>query len=351
MAIVFYTGVPGAGKTLRSIHDALKYKAEGRLVYQLGIDGMDEDVISKYPYDSLEDWRKLPVGSVLIVDEAHKYLPVRSPGKPPEWIQALTEIRHHGIELWLVTQDPRNIDSFVRRLAGKHFHLTRKAGLHGAMVREFQGIAENPDDFNARKSSDQVPWKYPKHLFNVYKSATLHVVKPKFPKKILFGLIVLVAAVVAIPLLILKAKNSYMSVNHDEHGQAVSSVSRAEPQPFPPNGGSSFGSEPMDADKWIELHEPVVPFVPTSAPVWQGRLTPQGVPRMLCMLSGYEPDQKCSCFTERATRINNVPFSVCYAYAKNGEYNIYLPEVGSRSGEWSGGASVSGAPLLQVIPE
>lgn len=348
MAIVFYTGVPGAGKTLRSIHDGLKMKAEGRLVFQLGIDGMDDEVIKKYPHDSLEDWRKLPVGSILIIDEAHKFLPVRSPGKPVEWIQALTEIRHHGIEFWLVTQDPRNVDSFVRRLAGKHYHLTRKAGLAGAMVREFQGVSENPDDFNARKSSEQFPWKYPKHLFNSYKSATLHVVKPKFPKKILFGVFALVVCVVAIPVLILKAKNAYMGVNDQ-------TVSRAEPSASPRQGSGLFGSDPgpgpLTPDDWIERHEPVVPFVPTSAPVWQGRLTPQGVPRILCMLSGYEPNQKCSCFTERATRLEGVPPSICESYAKNGEYNIYLPEVGSGKGGWSGGASASGAPLLEVVPE
>ena len=143
---------------------------------------MKSEIVPASPYP-IEEWNKLPAGSVLVVDEAHKYFPVRQPGRPPQWIQDLTEIRHFGIELILVSQDPRNIDAFVRRLIGVHKHLTRKAGLNGAMVRTFQGVSEDPNDYANRQSSEQVPWKYPKHLFQAYESASLHVVKPKIPKK------------------------------------------------------------------------------------------------------------------------------------------------------------------------
>jgi hypothetical protein len=287
---------------------------------------MDQKIIPHAPFTDIKEWRKLPPGSVLLVDEAHKFFPVRQPGKPDEWMMALTEIRHFGIDLWLITQDPRNIDAFVRRLIGTHIHLTRKAGLNGAMVREFQGVSEDPNDYHNRESSSQTPWIYPKHLFQVYKSATLHVVKPKIPLKVWFAGSLLLLCIVGIPTLIYFV------------GDTVSELDTKEEKSNTPeksNDLNSFGIPNINRenleinpwenrDKFIEAHTPLIPFVPHSAPIYHG-LQPQTVPEILCIISGElgSNDQKCSCFTEQATRIQDVPQPVCESYAKNGSYNPY----------------------------
>lgn len=345
MAITLFTGVPGAGKTLRAIFDALELKGQGRPVFHIGIDGMKPDIIPESPY-SLEDWVNLPAGSVLVVDEAHKFFPVRSPGRPPKWIQDLTEIRHYGIELFLITQDPRNIDSFVRRLIGSHKHLTRKAGLNGAMVRTFQGVSEDPNDYGNRLSSEQTPWKYPKHLFQVYKSASLHVVKPKIPKKIIFAVVLLVACLLGIPYLIYSVKSTVSSLDD-------ASPSSVSPSPSP-SPSYSFGSPVSpDEDKidpwsspeaFVEAHTPIVPGVPWSAPIHAG-LPVQTSPDILCMASGKlgDSDRECNCYTEQATRMHGIPREVCESFVLNGVYNPY------RSPSPAGGASVDSAPAALVV--
>lgn len=325
--IRLFTGTPGAGKTLRSIFEGLQKKAEGRSVFHLGIDGMNPEFIPPAPFTDLADWRSLPPGSVLIVDEAHKYLPVRSPGKPVEWIQLLTEIRHFGIELWLVTQDPRNLDSFVRRLVGSHTHLTRKVGLQGAVVRVFEGISEDPQDPAAKKTAVSSPWKYPKHLYAVYKSASLHTVKPNIPWKVWFtGIGSLVGVLFIIYAIVSVVTDVGEQVGSDKPSLPVSSQSQpvVSSPSSQPKGSSNEHWE--SAEKFIEAHTPLVPNVPWSAPIHAG-LKPTAVPEILCVASGLpgSRDRTCRCYTEQATRIHGVPSSVCESYVLNGSYNPYRP--------------------------
>lgn len=343
MAITLFTGVPGAGKTLRSIFEGLEMKGKGRPVFHIGIDGMKEDIIPASPYP-IEEWKKLPAGSVLIVDEAHKYFPVRQPGKPPEWIQDLTEIRHFGIELYLVTQDPRNLDAFVRRLIGVHKHLSRKAGLKGAMLRTFQGVSEDPNDWSNRQSSEQTPWLYPKHLFQVYDSASLHVISPKIPKKIIFAGLILLAAVIGIPYALYNVKSTVSGLD-DKTSPSSASAS------------SSFGSSVEEKeDPWsspeafVRAHTPLIPGIPWSTPIYAGK-TPVSDPRIYCVASGTfgSKDRTCHCYTEQATRIDNVPTKVCETAVIRGVYNPYAHA--PSPGMAAGGASVEGAPApVSITP-
>ena len=336
MAIRLFTGVPGAGKTLRSIFEAMQKKSEGRNILHVGIDGMNEDMISEFK-PGLEHWKDLPPGSILIVDEAHKWLPVRSPGKPPQWIQDLTEIRHSGIELWLVTQDPRNLDSFVRRLIGEHVHVSRKAGLAAAMVRVFQGVAEDPNDFHAQKSSTVGPWKYPKHLFQSYKSATLHVVKPKIPLKIIFACIV----ILCLPIALYFAIDGIRSVGDKPEGSSSASPSLA----FGSVPVEDTSSSPWDSpEAFVKAHEPILPGIPISAPIFKDRPV-VNFPRLFCYLSGSPGDDVCKCKTEQLTKVS-VPEPVCRSIVSDGLYDPYTVFPSLQAGELGQGASTQAPGLL-----
>lgn len=350
--IRLFTGTPGAGKTLRSIFEALQKKSEGRHVFHLGIDGMNPEFIPAAPFDDLQHWRSLPPGSILIVDEAHKYLPVRSPGKPVEWIQLLTEIRHFGIELWLVTQDPRNIDSFVRRLVGSHTHLTRKVGLQGAMVRVFEGISEDPQDPSAKKTAVSSPWKYPKHLYAVYKSASLHTVKPRVPWKVWFAGLGSLFGIVFIVYAIVKVFSSFGDdapvQSNPQSSTPSESQSLFQSSSSMPKGSSHDYWE--SAEKFIEAHTPLVPNVPWSAPIHAG-LKPTSVPEILCVASGLPgaSDRSCNCYTEQATRIHGVPRSVCESYVLNGSYNPYRPVSSNNPSSATQGAPADASSTSSAI--
>lgn len=341
MAIRLFTGTPGAGKTLRSIFEGMQKKVEGRNVVHIGIDGMNSDMIPEFK-PGIENWKELAPGSILIVDEAHKFLPVRSPGKPPQWIQDLTEIRHSGIELWLVSQDPRNLDSFVRRLIGEHVHVSRKAGLNAAMVRVFQGVSEDPNDFHAQKSSTVGPWKYPKHLFQSYKSATLHVVKPKIPLKIIFACIV----ILCLPIALYFAIDGIRSVGDKDDGSGSS----------PASSSLAFGSvaeedtsSPWDSpEAFVKAHEPILPGIPISAPVFKDRPV-VNFPRLFCYLSGYPGSDECKCKTEQLTKVS-VPEPVCRSIVSDGLYDPYTVFPSPQAGEVGQGASMQAPGLLPPSP-
>lgn len=325
------TGVPGAGKTLRALHEGIELAKNGHEVFTFGLDGLNTDKIRQYFGVEIIDitnkldiskWRELPSGSVLIVDEAHKFFPVRQPGKAPEFISDLTEIRHYGIILILVTQDARNIDSFVRRLVGEHLHVSRKAGLSAAMVRTFQGVADDVNDFTLRQSSTVAPWSYDKRLYECYTSSTLHVIKPKIPKKIWFAGFLALLIICAVPYVIYTFKSSVSS---------PSAEGKKSPSPSSQNSSSpilsSTEKSPWDSgDDFIKAHTPLFPVAPWSAPIYKD-LKPTSVPKILCIASGYEnaPDRTCNCYTEQVTRIHNIPKPICEIMVRDGQYNPYAP--------------------------
>ena len=143
--IYLFTGNMGTGKTSRVVsmilnnEDGLfKMKLEDgtevdRPLYFCHIDGLDKRKFNAHELTEEEIMSAplrdiIPQGAVLIVDEAHYTYPVRAAGRPvPPYIQELTELRHYGHTVILMTQHPSQLDVFVRNLVSKHTHLERKA--------------------------------------------------------------------------------------------------------------------------------------------------------------------------------------------------------------------------------
>jgi len=134
----FISGLPGNGKTLFAIQHLRDYqKSENdevtkhnskpenaddqkqlRQVYYHGINEL------KLDWEKLEDpdkWYKLPQGSIIVIDEAQKIFPplANSAKKPLHYTEFDTH-RHRGYDVYLITQDPYNIDFRVRSMAGRH---------------------------------------------------------------------------------------------------------------------------------------------------------------------------------------------------------------------------------------
>ena len=127
------TGTLGAGKTLFAIQqaDLLVKTKQASQIYQVGINDPDTRKLPHLPFP-LEDWVKhADAGelkdAVIIVDEFHKWMPQRGPGRPPKWIEELAEARKRGCIFILLTQSVE-FDHFLKgtRL-NKHYYLSRKA--------------------------------------------------------------------------------------------------------------------------------------------------------------------------------------------------------------------------------
>jgi len=180
--IYLITGVPGSGKSLRTIHMILEWRKEGRQVYA-DIDGLQIDGVLPSP----ADWRDTPEGSVVIYDECQKIFP--SDGKAgvatDERMRAMETHRHTGHDLVFITQAPTFVHHHIRKLVGKHIHCYRAMGLQGCTLFKWDGVCDNPNGFHERKEADSERWTYPKELFQYYKSATVHTHKFKMPKKLI----------------------------------------------------------------------------------------------------------------------------------------------------------------------
>ena len=191
--IELITGTPGSGKTLYAISQ-IKAKAEkeNRPVFYSGI---SELTLSWSEIDP-EKWFEAPANSIVVIDECQKVFRPRSfGGQVPQYVSELETHRHKGIDLVFITQHPMLVDSNIRRLVGRHFHVSRRFGMHRASIFEYESCKDQPltkvDSATARHE-----WSFPKEAFSYYKSAEVHTVKRRIPAKFY----VVVGAVLAIAL-------------------------------------------------------------------------------------------------------------------------------------------------------
>lgn len=187
------TGNPGNGKTLHTLQIVEKQRLEaiteknddgtlrypnGRAVYQNGIHGL---TLPWLPLEDPRKWYECPNGSIVVIDEAWRAFPMRKPGDvAPRYIEEFATHRHHGFDIYLITQHRHQIDTFVRKMVTRHIHLERKHGAEHANVWQW----EKETDTNSSKRKEEAlktSWAYPKEIYNWYKSAEIHTVRKDFP--------------------------------------------------------------------------------------------------------------------------------------------------------------------------
>lgn len=347
-SLIIISGAPGHGKTLFAVDMAVKFKKEGVKVFSWGLDGASTDLFDVLPEDwSFADWQSLPAGSVVFFDEAHKLFPQRNAGAPPKSISDLTEIRHFGLRFVFITQSPANIDVFVRRLIARHYHVRRKMGLNRAFIYEFDRCIDNPYDYHANKLAIRTNFKYPKELYDYYKSATLHVVQKNIPKKlIIYGIIFSIIFIFLIYVV-------YKYYNRVSSGTLLSTpvteVKKDQPES---DSSSSFGSNnsaPVktanfkDLQEYIKATTPLDPVLPWTAPIYQDKLEVKSPPgKLIC----YIGRRGCRCYSEQMTFIKT-DTAVCERMVYDGIHNPYQePYASNNTGAGSGTGQ---APVTSTI--
>lgn len=182
--IVLVTGTPGSGKTLFVVSKILELQKQfpDRKIYS-DIDGLQIDGVEQSP----DDWRTTPDNSIVIYDEAqqHERFRAGTQANKDVIVQKLQVHRHTGHDIWFITQSPRFLNAFVLDLVGEHYHLHRPYGAKLASVYYWRSVRKQPQSLASRElAENEFLFKYPKELFDVYKSATQHNVKLKIPKKL-----------------------------------------------------------------------------------------------------------------------------------------------------------------------
>ena len=307
------TGLPGACKTLSMVESLHRLQKswekkpdEARPVFVHGITDLalphsplplvQWRENAQKPFQWVPDWDSLPAGALVIIDEGQSLFPPRSSqSKPPPHVAFLNTHRHHGLDVWIATQNPKLIDFSVRALVGKHQHFRRLFGRQRSVVYEFDGC----NDSLANLSSAVLSYyPYPKRAFEWYKSAEVHTKQSfKLPKWILIPILGALSGIVFIP-------RAATVLANGMSGKGVASEHK-ETREKPPQAGASaavaaVSAQPVRQD--IEKQLPPLradnkPSTPFTRPV---------VLAAACLANS----TKCQCYTKEGAHVS-LPDDLC----------------------------------------
>ncbi|MDD5576905.1 MAG: zonular occludens toxin domain-containing protein [Acidithiobacillus sp.] len=186
--LTLISGVPGAGKTLWTVHQILNNpEFKDRPVYVHNLDGFDFTARpGLFPLEDPKTWNDLPEKSVIIFDEAQYAFPVRPANQaPPPWVDLFSTHRHKGYDVFMTSQHPTMIDGHIRKVVGRHLHFLRVFGLKSCTIFEWPEYrTDNVDSSARRKMAISKRWQYPKKVFGSYKSADAHTHGVRIPWKV-----------------------------------------------------------------------------------------------------------------------------------------------------------------------
>lgn len=291
------TGLPGCGKTLYTIARVLEIaKRDSRPVYYHGINATALD--DWQPHDPTK-WMELPPRAIMIIDEAQDhYGPLARAKERPQHYQELAKHRHGGVDLYVITQHPSFLDTFVRRLVGCHFHAVNPFGLQRCTIHEWRRCVDDPERSRSRSDSIRHLFRYPRELFKVYQSAEVHTVKRRIPAKVLFFL--------AIPPAVLAL--GYVTFLQVAPGRAVLPGPAGQGAPTAPAAGAASSpapttapGQPLSVDAWLAIHQPRIAGMPHTAPVYDAITSPKVAPTPAGCIGD---DKRCVCYTHQATVID-----------------------------------------------
>lgn len=338
--ITLITGTPGASKTLNAIDLVLNDPAfQDRPVYVYNIQLLPPGDALGWQTLDLEQakaWYDLPHGAVIILDECQDLFPPEKFGnKVPEHIRRLNTHRHLGIDLVLITQHPKLIDTKVRRLVGQHFHFKRQFGLQSATRFTFQECADDPNDYFAQKAATKTRKRFNKKLFGLYKSAEVHTHKRKIPWMVwgLLGLVIVTG------FLIYTAVTGFGNRSQEPQEQIETlppaTVFNAAPK--------QQGGGRLTREQYLEQWSPRVKGIPHSAPVYDQVYEVRDFPRPQCLLR--EKTDQCRCYTQQATPLE-VPEQQCRQIVAHGYWDPTREppqDKGTRNPQGSNGTQATSA--------
>lgn len=290
------TGLPGAGKTLWTIwHVEQLRKKEGREVYYHGIKDL---ALPWKPLDDPKKWFDCPPGSIIVIDEAQHHFPMRASAQSvPEHVARTATHRHHGFDIFLITQHPGKLDPAMRKDIEVHRHLMRKFGSRFATIHQWQGVRETCD--KTRRDSIATTWRYPKEVFSWYKSAEVHTHKLSIPPKVIFAVIVI--AIVGVGWFNWIQRMGRQAAGGLDANQPASASARpmASAAPGGASGPQAQRVALKTAQEYVMERVPRVAGIAHTAPVYDGLTGPKHVPRpAACLVSA---SAGCKCFTQQGT--------------------------------------------------
>lgn len=335
--IVLITGKPGAGKTAHMVHMMLHdpiFKNENgelRKVFT-NIKGLElphievssiqseqaESTDEKLSFHDVYKWIKQPenLGSIIIIDEVQDVYPSRGNGsKVPENVSWLNTHRHLGVDIFVLTQDPKDIDSRLRNLVNKHLHIAKnKLGMRTLL--EWKYCANNP--IVQAKDAFAKVHKIDENVKNLYKSAEIHTVNTSKVSKWVYAIPILLVVVPILLYLSYTLLKNGGKLKQDKQEQNIVAASDV----VAPISASSLNQNLQQFQQQESKSLKPADFVPTlaerpeSKPIYDSIRQVRHLENIAgCMKGG---KSGCTCYSHQATPLREVTKEMCIDYATNG---------------------------------
>ena len=313
--IYLITGLPGNGKTLYTIDYVRKFaEKEKRPVYYSGIPDLSES-LGWQEFENPDEWHTLPQGSIIVIDECQRtFKPLPRSGNIPPCFSELETHRHHGYDLFLVTQHPNLVDMRLRRLCGIHRHIIRAYGSHKAIIHEWPEV--HSDCEKNRTTSSKTVFFFPKDIFNLYKSAEIHTHKVHLPKVFYYVLVCLLLIGLCVWIMLRwygkETSQEQVPVEQPSPAQQVSLS-------IPSIERIGQGKELLTLEEYINSYIPRIENLPHTAPRYDDITKPQQAPRITgCVLM----HQRCTCYSQQATKVTTTA-DFCRLVVRDGRMPFY----------------------------
>jgi len=344
MPITCITGTPGAGKTLSALEelfreigisvrgktpDQLRSELQSsatRPVFVCNVRGLQPGLFEeiKDPYG----WEDLPDGSLILVDEAWEFFGRHLRNNDDPRILNFAKHRHRGFDWIMTTQSPSQLAPFLRDLLGRHIHVTRKFGTQTTYRYEWPHVQESPNSQTAKGHAIEQLWTFPREVFALYESATLHTVKRRIPRKIIFAAVAGALALIAIPAGFVVLAGAF-TVPGDPASNATAAATSEGARSEASTPMQVGGEDVLTPEQYAFMRAPRVDADPASAPIYD-RFEVQDYPRMFCMISGNQDIERisCRCRTQQMTPVL-VDDRICIHVARHGVWDPRLRPVGN----------------------
>lgn len=337
--IYLITGQIGAGKTLYALPFVKKLSEEEtppRQVYYCGINGINREKLpwidlgygvelnpeleaeedrksaeeaaakqqeyvpwfrnNEYPTEAkgARDWWKLPVGSIIVIDECQEHFPPRGAGSvQPRYIELMARSRHRGYDIVLLTQGPNMFDSFIRSLINRHYHVIRNWGLKKSTIHEWHRVSLTPVAKAEKAAAVRHEFIYPKEVFSWYESSKKHTHKAHVPLKVFLLPVIVVVAVIA-------AYVSYKMLMGTMHPKAADGTPAAAASAPGATQQQPAGVQQMTPVQYAQSYQERVPGYGYTAPRYDRVTQPVEAPYPAACVSTHT---ECRCYSQQGTRL------------------------------------------------
>lgn len=279
-------------------------------------------------FHDMYTWIKHPEnhGSVVIIDEVQDVWPARSNGSqvPPN-VSWLNTHRHLGVDIFVLTQNPKNIDINLRGLVNKHLHIAKnKLGMRTLL--EWKYCANNP--LTQAKDAFAKVHKPDTKVFDLYKSAEIHTENKTKVSKWVF---VLPMMLLIMPVALYFSYSLLKNMGKSED-TATETTTASAPTPEGSNSvqnavnsavaqnqiQNTLGAKPEDFIARLAER-------PETKPLYDGQRQVKTMEWLAgCIIN---TQSNCTCYTDQGTKIKEIPQELCKSYVEDGlPFNPYKIE-------------------------